>query len=126
MLEDLEQGPAVHVAAGGQVVEGEHRRGHVEQAGAEDQFVGADARPGGHENPERPVLGGRAGRFVGQITGPEMVGVEAVVAHEHHGHVLAGEFEHDAEHRVVKDVRPADHLGIEGEILLRDHSSRGG
>ena len=67
--------------------------GDVEQAGAEDEFIGFEAGAGSGEDPLRAVPDGDAGGDAGGEFGAEVVAVEAVVGHQDHGGIGAGEID---------------------------------
>ena len=76
----------------------------VDEAGAEDALVLADAGAHGGEDAELAVLGGRAGGLARDVAQAQVIRVEAVVGHQDDGGILTGQIEQGAEHGVVIEV----------------------
>ena len=98
----------------------EDRGSDIEQPTAEDEVVGLDAGPAGHEHPLWPVPDGDPGRHAGRKRWPQMIAVKAVVGDEDHGRVGPGQLHQPLEKHVVQPVDAGHHVAIQFEIGLRD------
>ena len=108
LLEDRDERLAVHVAPHGKPVEREDRRAEVEHARARDLAALANARALGDEDAVGAVLDRRPRGLDGNVLGPQVVWMEAVVREQDHRGLLPGEFEHRPEHQVVHAVARLD------------------
>ena len=66
------------------------------------------------------MLDGGAGGFDGNVTGPEMIRMKTVIAHQDHVRLVIGEFQQSAQHRVMVAVGVCDDVLKDCEILLGD------
>ena len=101
---NIEEHLAVHVLTHRQAEEVEQGGTDVDEAGAVNALVLAEAGAHGGEDAELAVLGGGAGWFSRDIAQAQVVRVEAVVRHEDDGGVLPGQVQQGAEHGVVVKV----------------------
>jgi len=101
---NVQQHLAVHVLADRQAEEVEQGRADIDQAGAVDPLVLADAGALGGEDAELAVLGGRTGGLARDVAQAQVVRVEAMVGHQDDGGVVAGQVQQGAEHRIMIEV----------------------
>ena len=118
--EDVLQDATVHVLPGRKSVAGENGGCDVEQVGALDHVAGPDVRAGGHEDPVVTVFLGGACRFVGELLGAKVIGVESMVGDEHHRGVLVRVFQELLQHHVVEDVSRVDDVSEQPEVIVFD------
>lgn len=101
ILKRVDQHLAVHIQSGR---EAEHVQGGgrgIQYAGAVDVAAGAHARRAQAEDAERAMLHGGPGGFGGNVVRQQAVGVEAVVAEQHHRAIGAGQCDQASQHDVV-------------------------
>ena len=91
LLERRQQNLSIHVPGRRKTEQREEGRANVEQAGAVNRFTRSQRRAFHAQNAEMTMLDRRARRFGRHISGPQMIGVETMVAHQDHRGVLIGE-----------------------------------
>jgi hypothetical protein len=92
-----------------------------------NQFVFANAVARHDQYAEIAVLNRRPGGDVRNRSGAQMVGMEAVVRHEDHPHIVASAPQQRSQHLVVELICGRNHAAVEFEIALAEiHGWRGG
>ena len=118
-LEGLTQHSAFHVLAHGQAEIGQDGWRHVQQTRAVDQRVLLESGPHRGEDALRPVPHGDARRHSRREGGPQVVAVEAVIAHQHDGGVRSSKLHQPRQQQIVKAVGAVHHILVEREVRIR-------
>ncbi len=116
----VDEGFAVHVLAHGQAVNREDGGADIEQAGAVDAFIRFYVRAAQDKDSVGPVLDGRAGRFIGQVSRPQVVGMKAVIRDQHDVSVFGNQLHEHAQVHVVQLVGGFNDLVVLVIVLFRN------